>query len=229
MSEQTAAQVEAPANNKKSRVYEILKERIVSNDLKPQEYLNEQLIARDLGVSKTPVREALQKLEHERLVVIIPNKGTFVANVTIDRIREVFEIREILECAAARLAAKLPAREQFASVLLNHPSLMVSDGAELREQLLSGYQIHTRIVEAAENSYLTDYYRNILAHIVQVRVFFIRRLGMKRLHETIDEHRAILKAIVEGDAAKAETAMRDHLKRSLVNINQLMLGNGGET
>lgn len=228
MSEPNTAQVETSANNKKSKVYELLKDRIVKNELKPQEYLNEQLIARDLGVSKTPVREALQKLEHERLVVIIPNKGTFVANVTIDRIRELFEIREILECAAARLAAKLPARGQFESVLQTHPSLTISDGAELRHQLLSGYQVHTRIVEAVENSYLTEYYQNILAHIVQVRVFFIRRFGMKRLHETVEEHRTILKAIVDGDAETAETAMRDHLKRSLVNINQLMLGSGGE-
>ena len=227
MGKQNTAQVETSANNKKGKVYEILKERIVKNELKPQEYLNEQLIARDLGVSKTPVREALQKLEHERLVVIIPNKGTFVANVSIDRIRELFEIREILECAAARLAAKLPARGQFESVLQNHPSFTISDG-ELRHQLLSGYQIHTRIVEAVENSYLTDYYEDILAHIVQVRVFFIRRFGMKRLHETVEEHRTILKAIVDGDAEKAEAAMRDHLKRSLVNINQLMLGSGGE-
>jgi DNA-binding GntR family transcriptional regulator len=228
MSGQGTAQVESPANNKKSRIYELLKERIVKNELKPQEYLNEQVIARDLGVSKTPVREALQKLEHERLVVIIPNKGTFVANVSIDRIREVFEIREILECAAARLAAKLPEREQFVSILESHPSFTISDGAELREQFLSGYQIHTHIVEAVENSYLADYYRNILAHIVQVRVFFIRRFGMRRLHETVEEHRTILKAIVDGDAEKAETAMRDHLKRSLVNINQLMLGSGGD-
>jgi DNA-binding GntR family transcriptional regulator len=229
MSEQNTAQIEAPANNKKSKVYEILKERIVKNELKPQEYLNEQFIARDLGVSKTPVREALQKLEHERLVVIIPNKGTFVSNVTIDRIREVFEIREILECAAARLAAKLPAKEQFVSILQSHPSFTIGDGAELRNQLLSGYQIHTRIVEAVENSYLTEYYENILAHIVQVRVFFIRRFGMKRLYETVEEHRTILRAIIDSDAEKAEMGMRDHLKRSLMNINQLMLGSGGET
>jgi DNA-binding GntR family transcriptional regulator len=227
MSEKNAAQVETSANNKKSKVYELLKDRIVTNELKPQEYLNEQLIARDLGVSKTPVREALQRLEHERLVVIIPNKGTFVANVTIDRIRELFEIREILECAAARLAAKLPVRAQFEAVLQNHPSFTINEGA-LRNQLLSGYQIHTRIVEAVENSYLTEYYENILAHIVQVRVFFIRRFGMKRLHETVEEHRRILRAIVDGDAETAETGMRDHLKRSLVNINQLMLGSGGE-
>lgn len=227
MAEQGTAVIDAQVN-KKDKVYDLLKDRIVTNELKPQEYLNEQVISRDLGVSKTPVREALQKLEHERLVVIIPNKGTFVANIGIDRIREVFEIREILECAAARLAAALPAREQFTGILKNHASLRVGDGAELREHLLSGYQIHTHIVEAVGNSYLNEYYENILAHIVQIRVYFIRRFEMKRLHETVDEHRKVLEAIVKGDADGAEIAMRDHLKRSLSNINQLMLGSGGQ-
>jgi DNA-binding GntR family transcriptional regulator len=227
MAEQGTAVIDAQAN-KKDKVYDLLKDRIVTNELKPQEYLNEQVISRDLGVSKTPVREALQKLEHERLVVIIPNKGTFVTNIGIDRIREVFEIREILECAAARLAAALPAREQFTGILKNHASLRVGDGAELRQHLLSGYQIHTHIVEAVGNSYLNEYYENILAHIVQIRVYFIRRFEMKRLHETVDEHRKVLEAIVKGDADGAEIAMRDHLKRSLSNINQLMLGSGGQ-
>lgn len=227
MAEQGTAVIDAQAN-KKDKVYDLLKDRIVTNELKPQEYLNEQVISRDLGVSKTPVREALQKLEHERLVVIIPNKGTFVANIGIDRIREVFEIREILECAAARLAAVLPAREQFTGILKNHASLRVGDGAELRQHLLSGYQIHTHIVEAVGNSYLSEYYENILAHIVQIRVYFIKRFEMKRLHETVDEHRKVLEAIVKGDADGAEIAMRDHLKRSLSNINQLMLGSGGQ-
>lgn len=227
MAEQGTAVIDAQAN-KKDKVYDLLEDRIVTNELKPQEYLNEQVISRDLGVSKTPVREALQKLEHERLVVIIPNKGTFVTNIGIDRIREVFEIREILECAAARLAAALPAREQFTGILKNHASLRVGDGAELRQHLLSGYQIHTHIVEAVGNSYLNEYYENILAHIVQIRVYFIRRFEMKRLHETVDEHRKVLEAIVKGDADGAEIAMRDHLKRSLSNINQLMLGSGGQ-
>jgi DNA-binding GntR family transcriptional regulator len=211
--------------NKKRHVYEILKDKIVRNELKPQEYLNEQAICKDLEVSKTPVREALQKLEHDRLVVIVPNKGCFVSSVSIDRIREVFEIREILECAAARLAASLAVRNQFTSILENHDSFKIGDEAEIRKHLLSGYQIHTHIVEASGNSFLTEYYRTILANIVQIRVFFINRFEMKRLYETVDEHKKVLGAIVEGDAGGAETAMREHLQRSLVNINQLMLGN----
>ena len=140
--------------NKKRKVYEILKDRIVSNELRPQAYLNEQAICRDLGVSKTPVREALQQLEHNRLVIIVPSKGCFVANITIDRIREIFEIRAILECAAARLAAGLPNRKDFSTLRESHESFTIKDGEELRRGLLSGYQIHTYIIEAVGNRVL---------------------------------------------------------------------------
>jgi GntR family transcriptional regulator, rspAB operon transcriptional repressor len=212
-------------SNKKRKVYEILRNKIVHNELKPQEYLNEQSICDELGVSKTPVREALQKLEHNRLVVIVPNKGCFVSNISIDRIREVFEIRAILECAAARLAATSEARNQFKSILENHESFKIHTGEEMRHYLLSGYQIHTHIVEAAGNSYLMDFYRTILDHIVQIRVYFLSRFKADRLQETVEEHKKILEAIVIGDADGAESAMREHLKRSLIHINQMMLGN----
>jgi DNA-binding GntR family transcriptional regulator len=212
-------------SNKKRRVYEILKNRIVQNDLKPQEYLNEQSICKDLSVSKTPVREALQQLEHNHLVVVVPNKGCFVAPIGIDLIREVFEIREIHECAAARIAAASSSRLQFEEILENHDSLKLNDTVEMRHSLLSGYQIHTAIVEAAGNSFLTEYYRTILAHIVRIRVFFINRFELKRLYETVDEHKQILRAIVDGDPNGAEQAMRGHLHRSIVNINQLTLRN----
>jgi GntR family transcriptional regulator, rspAB operon transcriptional repressor len=216
---------ESTDTNKKRRVYEILRTKIVHNELKPSEYLNEQNLCQDLGVSKTPIREALQRLEHNRLVVIVPNKGCFVSNISIDRIREVFEIRAILECAAARLAAASDNRSQFKSILESHDSFNIQDGEEMRHYLLSGYQIHTHIVEAAGNSYLTDFYKTILDHIVQIRVYFLNRFKSERLHETVEEHKRILQAIVDGDVDGAESAMRDHLKRSLLNINQLMLGN----
>jgi DNA-binding GntR family transcriptional regulator len=211
--------------NKKRRVYEILKNRIVQNELKPQEYLNEQSLCADLGVSKTPVREALQQLEHDRLLIVVPNKGCFVAPISIDLIREIFEIREIHECAASRLAAGSASRTLFKDILENHESFKIHDEVELRHSLLSGYQIHTAIVEAAGNSFLTEYYRTILAHIVRIRVFFINRFELKRLYETVEEHKEILRAIVDGDPDKAENAMREHLHLSLVNINQLTLRN----
>jgi DNA-binding GntR family transcriptional regulator len=211
--------------NKKRRVYEILKSRIVNNEYKPQEYLNEQSLCESLGVSKTPVREALQQLEHNKFVIIVPNKGCFVSGVTIDLIREVFEFREILECSAARIAATRSSRKSFTAILENHESFNPVSEDEIRTSLLSGYQIHSRIIEATENSILTDYYGTILDHILRIRVYFINRFEMKRLKETEEEHKDILRAIIRGDPASAETAMRKHLNNSLENIKQVILEN----
>jgi DNA-binding GntR family transcriptional regulator len=222
MREATGAQGEV---SKKAQVYNILKGRIIQNELTPQEYLNEQDICEELGVSKTPVREALQHLERDRLVVIVPNKGCFVSNISLDMVREVFEIREILECAAARLAAGVPSKSQFVSMLENHESFKVVNDDSVRQSLLSGYQIHEVIVNSAGNSFLSEYYGSVLDHILRIRINALSRFNSGRLHAIRDEHKAILRFIIDGDADGAEKAMRDHLKASLLSIDQLLLGN----
>jgi len=213
------------ATSKTLFVYERLKARIVHNELKPQEYLNEQALCLEYGVSKTPVREALQMLARNRLVVIVPSKGCYVSNISVDLIREVFEVREIYECAAARIAAGLPSRNQFAEILEDHDSYKEVDDQEIRKSLLSGYQIHEHIVNAAGNSFLSEYYSTILDHILRIRIYFLGRFNSKRLSELTVEHKAILAAIVKGDPDAAERAMKEHLDKSLLSINQLVLAN----
>ena len=211
--------------SKKVQVYRILKSRIVQNELKPQEYLNEQVLCDELGVSKTPVREALQHLERDRFVVIVPNKGCFVSSIGFDLIREVFEIREIFECSAARFAAGMTARGRFEELLNTHESFRVVDAEGVRQSLLSGYQIHEIIVNSAGNSFMSEYYGSVLDHIMRIRVNFLSRFDSKRLHETCEEHKKVLRAIIAGDAAGAEREMRDHLHHSLISIDQLVLNN----
>lgn len=216
-----------PANNmsKKTQVYELLKNRIVHDELKPQQYLNELDLCEELGVSKTPVREALQHLERDRLVVIVPNKGCFVASISLDLIREIFEIREVFECAAARFAARMSSRKQFEELLDTHESFKAIGDAEIRQALVSGYQIHQIIVDASGNSFLSWYYNSILSQILRIRIHFLSRFESSRLHATSGEHRAILKAIIEGNEDEAEKAMRAHLVNSLVSIGHLILSN----
>ena len=209
--------------NKKARIYEILRDRIVRGELKPQDYINEQALCRELGTSKTPVREALQLLARNRLVAIVPSKGCFVTSISVDLIREVFEIREIYECAAARIAAGFPTRGDFEEILKDHDSYKLGDDEQLRRSLLSGYQIHERIVNASGNSLLSEHYGTILDHILRIRIYFLNRFDAKRLSETGEEHKKILRAIMNGDAEEAETTMRDHLRRSHENIDYLLL------
>ena len=214
--------METAGMNKKTVIYETLKKRIIRNELRPLEYLHEKELCRELGTSKTPIREALQELERNRFVFIVPNKGCFVSNISIDDIREVFEIREIHECAAARIVSTQEDRSQFVRLLGDYTLLDPDTEQNPRERLLSGYQIHTRIVEAVGNGRLKEFYKTLQDHIVRIRIYFINRFDMKRLHETDEEHKAILSAIAQGDAASAEAEMRKHLRNALFSIRQLI-------
>ena len=209
-------------SNKKKKVYEVLKERIIRNELKPSEYLNERVLCKELGMSKTPIREALQHLERNRFVVIIPNKGCFVSNISLELVREVFEIREIHECAAARIAAQRVDPDQFSDIFKLCEALKNADTLEEKSNLLSGYEIHSRIVEAANNSLLTEFYGMIHDHIRRIRVYFLNRFDVERLHETTHEHLRILEAVRAGDASGAEAAMREHLTNAFACLKQMI-------
>jgi DNA-binding GntR family transcriptional regulator len=119
----------------------------------------------------------------------------------------------------------MPNRKQFEDLLDSHESFRASDDAEIRRALVSGYQIHQMIVDAAGNSILSWYYNSILSQILRIRIHFLSRFESSRLHATSGEHRAILKAIVEGKEDEAEKVMRAHLGNSLVSIGNLMLSN----
>lgn len=200
---------------KKSYAYEVLKERIIRNELKPLEYLNEKDIASEMGTSKTPIREALQELGRNRFVMIIPNKGCFVTNISLEDIREIFELREIYECAAARMAALKPEKETLAVRLRAYEQATWKDSISPQERLLAGYQIHSAIVQSVGNSRLDAAYAPLQDHIVRIRIYFLNRYLHKRVQESEEEHRAIIEAVLRGDPSGAEEAMREHLRNAL--------------
>ena len=99
--------------NKKTVVYGKIKERIINGTLAPGSPINESDLARDLDVSKTPVRESLRQLEREGLVENIPGRGSAVTHITFQDIREIFEIREIIECGVAKRVALMHNEEDL--------------------------------------------------------------------------------------------------------------------
>lgn len=93
------------SKTKKNIVYEALKKRIISNSLRPGEPLNEGVLSKEMKISKTPVREALQQLERDGFVENVPGRGCFVSRISFQDVKELFETREILECEVIRRAA----------------------------------------------------------------------------------------------------------------------------
>lgn len=200
--------------NKKTLVFGKIKERILTGVLAPGFPINEEDLARDLYVSKTPVREALRQLEREGLVENIPGRGSAVTHITFQDIREIFEVREIIECGAAKRAALIRDEKGFQTKRkeLETYSKKWAKAKELNWGPVEG--IHLFIITSIGNQKLVNTYRRLLDHIKRIRKHFGGSFTEQRFNELIAEHLEILDAIIEGNGDQAELAVQKHLRNA---------------
>ncbi|MBN2553102.1 MAG: GntR family transcriptional regulator [Spirochaetales bacterium] len=203
--------------NKKVRVYESLKRRIIDCELAPGLPINEADFAGELGVSKTPVREALRQLETDGFVENVPGRGSTISHLTPLDIREILEIREIIETGAAKHLARFqPHTEELAKKRAEHQKLL--KGAQGSEQYVHEWgeweDVHLSIVKAVGNRTFLRMYEGLLDRIKRIRNHFGQRFTQRRFHEIVSEHLAILDGILEGDPDRAEEAVRQHLQNA---------------
>ncbi len=183
--------------------------RIVSLEMAPGSVVNEARLREDLGIGRTPIREALQRLARENLVRSIPHRGTFVTDVNITDLARITEVRIVLEAHAARLAAeKITAadREAMAELLELLRRGRVTDQRELMQL---DQQIHRLVYRTAHNPFLEatlERYFNL-----SLRLWYLVLDREVRLREAVDEHVELLQAIVAGDGHRAEDIMRRHV------------------
>lgn len=200
--------------NKKTAVYEKLKEGIINGSLAPGLPINENDFARDLDVSKTPVRESLRQLEREGLVVNIPGRGSTVSHITFKDIRDIFESREIIECGAAKRAA-LMRNEDEVRAKKKELDQYCDKWAEIRELNWGPVEdIHLFVIGIIGNQKLIDTYLGLLDHIKRIRIHFGGRFSRQRFDELLREHTEILDALIEGNAERAELAVQNHLRNA---------------
>jgi GntR family transcriptional regulator, rspAB operon transcriptional repressor len=194
----------------KDKAYSAIKEAILSLRFEPGMPLVESDLAQQLGISKTPVRDALYVLEREGFVTRIPFKGTYVTEVTTTDIREIFQLRAILEGFAARLAAPLLTAGELEEMECR---LQAAEAAlaEGNQALCSsiGQGIHEALLDKAGNQRLTSITHNLDDHVQRLRVLSDRITG--RLNKSVQEHRRVQDALYRRDPDAAEQAMRDHL------------------
>lgn len=198
------------------RAYATLLDEIQSGDLPPGTVLGEVEQAARLGVSRTPLREALGRLAADGLVAQQSARVTVVTDVDADDIRALFEIRRALEETAAGLAAERGDAAVFASLAeeFAHASLRAEEGREAYYALIARFD---RAIDAAvANDYLTSALRTIRTHLVRVRR--LSRDNPTRLAASVDEHRLIAEAIAAGDAQLAAHATHVHLHHALATI-----------
>lgn len=204
-----------------------MKRRIISGELIPGLSINEDTFAKDLGVSKTPIREALRQLEKDGLVENIPGRGTRVCDITTKYIAETFEIREIIECGAAKRASFLKDKDILFKKINELKLLKDSDKINSKDIYKSDFfdDIHHSIVYSLKNQKLNDLYKNLQERIERIRNLFEEHFDGDRFKEILDEHIKILDAIIAGDSVNAEKMVEDHLKNALHYIINLALSN----
>ena len=204
-------------SNKKVRVYETLKRRIIDCELAPGLPINEADFAGDLGVSKTPVREALRQLERDGFVENVPGRGSTISHLTSMNIHEILEIREIIETGAAKHAAQLDPGNELLMKKRDEHQLLLSEkpgNEEFVHEWGEWEDVHLSIVQALGNHTFLNMYEGLLDRIKRIRNHFGQRFTQRRFNQIISEHLEILDAILEGDPDRAEQAVKKHLQNA---------------
>jgi DNA-binding GntR family transcriptional regulator len=209
------------ARSQSDEAYARILERIVSLEMPPGSVVNEARLREDLGIGRTPIREALQRLARENLVKSIPHRGTFVTDVNITDLARITEVRIVLEAHAARLAAeKLGGadRQAIEAILAELERSLISGQRDLMEL---DQRIHRTVYRAARNPFLEstlERYFNL-----SLRLWYLVLDREVRLREAVDEHVELLRAILAADGDLAETIMRRHVTNFEREIRKVLV------
>ncbi len=190
-------------------VFTILRDEILSGKLQPNEKLNTNQLAERLGVSRTPIREALNRLISVGLIETVPHRGAYVRALSIEEVIEIYYIRAALEGIAARLAARnlKPAEIERLLQYCNEIEAHLS-GEDYQKILETNFLFHTIIYEAAQSPRLQTLILQYYRQSEQYRALGLELPG--RYAEICVEHRNIANALAAGDVEKAEFCAREH-------------------
>ena len=204
-------------------VCETLRDAVRRGVLKPGERLMEIQLAEELGVSRTPVREAIRKLEMEGYVIMMPRRGTYIADLSIRDVNEVFEIRTSLESLASGLAAERITEEELEKL----QRLLVEIGAHIKNGDMESIvrtdtEFHDLLYQASRNTRLVGIISNLREQLTRFRTTSMSFPG--RLKATLEEHRKIVEAIAQGDEKAARKAAEHHMEKSEQTLLASMKG-----
>lgn len=202
--------------------YQELRHRIITKQLKPGQRLPEVNIAVQMGVSRTPVREALRRLANEGLVLIIPNSGARLAAPTVRDIEDTFLVRESLECLAVELAAERIGDRHLRRIeeALIEESRAIED-RELETYLEVNEAFHKTVADASGNKVIAEYVEKILAR-TNAYVIFYDPFYQPDTAPSPDDHRCILAALKEKNKEKCIELMKAHLRKTVVSLDKIV-------
>ena len=198
-------------------VFKTLREAILKGDLAPGERLMEIKLANQLGVSRTPIREAIRKLELEGLVVMVPRKGAEVAKITEKDLREVLEVRASLEELAISLACERITDEKIAELKdALEQFRTVIKGKDVTKIAQMDVAFHDVIFEATQNARLVQMVNNLREQMYRYRLEYLKDFST---HSRLDEeHVKIFEAVSARDIERATALIREHIYNQEVTV-----------
>jgi len=210
---------------RKQAAYEYIKEKILSCAYEPGVVMNEQTLCDEMGLSRTPVRDALSRLEQEGLINIMSKKGFIVTAVNLNDINRIYEVRLLLEpYALRRYGHRLDCKE------LERLKARMKEQSSTEDGVSGDYELddtfHGLIMRAVDNRYLTDAYETIQNLNRRVRILSGSQVK-NRLADSYSEHAAIIDACLASDWERAAQAMTKHLEIARVAAFRLLIGDEG--
>jgi DNA-binding GntR family transcriptional regulator len=203
------------------QAYERLRDQIVTLQRAPGSLLDEAELMKSLGLGRTPIREGLQRLAREGLVLIRPRRGIYVANLNLTDLQQIFELRQVLEGYAAALAAEratdadLAALEASLAPLEQNP-----DPNDTQAYIEIDSAFHRALARSAHNTYLEDSLSRMYNLNLRLWYFSLSKIGPMR--EAIEQHRGVVEAIKCHDVHIAEAAVRKHIRDFQMRVKAII-------
>jgi DNA-binding GntR family transcriptional regulator len=196
---------------------ERLRDMIVHGDLAPGAKLVERVLCERLGISRTPLREAIKRLASEGLVALQPNRGAIVKPLTLAAVREIFEVMGALEALAGELACRNITEGQLAEIRALHFEMLACHArSDLAAYFRCNQAIHRAIVEASGNATLATTYGNLNAQVRRAR--YAANLSHTRWDAAVQEHEDILAALAARDGALLQRLLSEHLGAKMTAV-----------
>ena len=198
---------------------ESLEELIVTGHLKPGTKVPERALCEQFNVSRTPLREALKVLANREFVVLEPNRGAWVSEITVEDLDDVFPVMGALESLAGELAAQRITDAEVAEIRRLHDEMQ----QHYRNRDLPAYfscneAIHDAILAAARNATLTSQHKALAARVRRAR--YVANMTPHRWQKAMDEHEQMMRHLSARDSAGLSQVLRDHLKNKLETVKE---------
>jgi DNA-binding GntR family transcriptional regulator len=214
-------------------IHERLLKMVARGELAPHRRLLQQRLAEELGVSRTPVREALLRLEREGLVYSLPRRGMFVKGMTPTEVLELYEMRTLLEPYAGRRACeRASARDvaQIQSIQRRHEQQARDGRTDLEEALRTNAELHLRMVRGCANEALRQFLTNFWTQQQALRIFALQvSMDHYAIVGMVREHGEITEAFAARDAARVEALLRTHIEDAMEQLRKWLASMDAES